>query len=285
MIGSALLALSVAAATPSRPASQLTIAPKPAAPQRAAAAASSLLDAAHAIRVGRLEQARLMIGRAVGAGANGREVDRLLADLAFASGNDDEALVRYRLLIAANPNDSILVERAGITALKLGDLLNASFYIERATKGPAPSWRAWNARGVVADLQRDFPAADAAYAQAARMAPRESEVTNNRGWSQLLRGDWAQAVGLFEQAVASDPASSRMANNLELARAALASELPQRKPGESDGSWAARLNDAGVAAQIMGDRQRAIAAFTQALDASGVWYARAANNLQAASAK
>ena len=279
MIGSALIALGVAAATPPPPASPPQSAPKP------AASAVSLNEAAHAIRVGRLEQARLMIGRAIGAGASGPPVDRLLAELAFASGKNDEALVRYRQLIAANPNDSILAERAGITALKLGDLAAAASYIERATKGPAPSWRAWNARGVVADLQRDFAAADAAYAEAARMAPSEAEIINNRGWSQLLRGDWAQAAGLFGQAVAADRNSTRMANNLELARAAMASDLPQRKPGESDGSWAARLNDAGMAAQIMGDRQRAIAAFTQALDASGVWYARAANNLQAASGK
>jgi hypothetical protein len=41
-----------------------------------------------------------------------------------------------------------------------------------------------------------------------------------------------------------------------------------------------RLNDAGVAAQLLGDRKRAIAAFTQALDASPVWYDRASNNLK-----
>ena len=30
----------------------------------------------------------------------------------------------------------------------------------------------------------------------------------------------------------------------------------------------------------MGDTKRAVAAFTQALEASGRWYARAANNLE-----
>jgi len=59
--------------------------------------------------------------------------------------------------------------------------------------------------------------------------------------------------------------------------------LPRRKPGEADSDWAARLNDAGVAAEALGDRKRAIAAFTQALEASGSWYERAANNLAGAS--
>ena len=54
-----------------------------------------------------------------------------------------------------------------------------------------------------------------------------------------------------------------------------------REPGESDSAWAARLNDAGVVSALIGDKRRATAAFTQALDVSGTWYSRAANNLEA----
>jgi Flp pilus assembly protein TadD len=267
MIWSVLIAASVATAAP--PSQQVTPLP-------------SLSEAEHAIRVGRLDQARLMVGRAVAAGVSGPQVDRVLADLAFASEKYDEALVRYRQLLASSTGDSVLAERAGISALKLGDMATAAPLIERAVKAAKPSWRAWNARAVVGDLQQDWNAADAAYAEAAKLAPHEADVMNNRGWSQLLRGDWKRAVGLFERAAELDPRSTRIANNLELARAALASNLPQRKAGEADHSWAARLNDAGMAAQLMGDRLRAVAAFTQALEASGTWYARAANNLQAA---
>lgn len=99
----------------------------------------------------------------------------------------------------------------------------------------------------------------------------------------LLRGDWAAAVPLFQKAVALDKDSERIANNLELAKAALAADLPRRRSGEANGDWAARLNDAGVAAELLGDKQRAVAAFTQALDASPVWYDRASNNLKALS--
>jgi tetratricopeptide (TPR) repeat protein len=241
-----------------------------------------LSEAEHAIDAGRLDQARLMIGRAIAAGVSGPQVDRILADLAFASAKYDEALIRYRQLLAANPNSSWFAERAGISALKQGDAETAQPFIDRATKAANPSWRAWNARGVIADLRQDWRAADAAFDEAGRLAPDEGDVVNNRGWSQLLRGDWKRAVGLFERAAALDPRSIRIANNLELARAAMAGDLPQRKVGETDRAWAARLNDAGMAAQAMGDRQRAVAAFTQALEASGTWYARAANNLQAA---
>jgi Flp pilus assembly protein TadD len=266
MIGLLLVAASVAAAAPQLP-------------------APSLAEAEHAIAAGRLEQARLMIGRALSAGVSGPQIERLLADLAYASGKNDEALSRYRQLLLATPNDSLMLERAGICALRLGDIQSASALIARATKAANASWRAWNARGVIADLRQDWTAADIAYAEAARLSGESAEVLNNEGWSLLLRGDWARATTLFERAAKLDRHSARIANNLELARTALAGDLPSRRPGESDRSWAERLNDAGMAARLLGDNQRAIAAFTQALRASGTWYDRAANNLQMASGK
>ena len=220
-----------------------------------------------------------MIGAAIMAGAKGQQIDRLSADLAFGSGNDAEALAKYQQLIASGNRSGLVAERAGIAALRMGDFDTGSPLIERATNGGGATWRGWNARGVIADRQADWATADLSYGRAAEMAPDRPEVMNNIGWSQLMRGNWAAAVEQFERAVAVGGGSPRTANNLELARAALASELPQRRAGESEIDWAARLNDAGVAAKIMGDQKRAIAAFTQALEASGRWYARAANNL------
>jgi Flp pilus assembly protein TadD len=240
-----------------------------------------IVGAERAVRANRLDQARLMIARAVGAGAAGRELDRVIADLAYASGRFDEAFARYQPLLKTSEPDQRLLEQAGTAALKLGDVKNASLLLSRATSVHGATWRAWNALGVVADLKSDWTTAEACYEEASRLAPSEVEPVNNRGWSHLLRGDWREALSLFETAVALDPKSARVANNLELARSVLAAELPSRRPGESDSSWAARLNDAGVAAAILGDKRRATAAFSKALDVSGTWYVRAANNLEA----
>jgi len=273
MIAAVAIAVSIASPAP---------APRASAPPSAAAPAPIIADTAHAIAVGRLEQARLMIGTLLSYGAKGPLIDRLVADFDFASGHYAEAGARYRQLLTASPANAYLCERAGIAALKLGSVAEAAPLIERATAAPDASWRAWNARGVIADMKGDWTDADAAFSRAAELAPGQADVLNNRGWSQLMRGNWKDAEVLFEQAVAAQPTSPRIANNLELARAALATELPQRLPGESDRDWAARLNDAGVASEILGDRKRAMAAFTQALETSGSWYERAANNLKAA---
>ena len=243
--------------------------------------ANALSEARHAIDAGRLDQARKMIANALAAGATGIPVERLLADLAFKSGRDAEALARYQSLLAKFPTDSLLAERAGIAALKTGNPA-ADVLLDRATVSPSASWRAWNARGVAADFRHDWAAADFAYSEAVRRAPDKAEVHNNRGWSKLLRGDWSDGLKLLKEAAKLDPGSTRIANNLELARTALAENLPRRRAGESDSDWAARLNDAGVAARLRGDKARAVAAFSQAIEARDIWYERAANNLAVA---
>ena len=274
MIGALLLALTSVTASPAPVAA-------PTAPT--ASPASLIGDAHHAITVGRLEEARLLIGRAVASGATGPALERVLADLAYRKGNFQEAVNRYKHLAQIGQKDPQLCEMGALAALHLGLWVTAKPFADCAISSSKSSWRAWNARGVIADFERDWTTADTSYARAHNLAPDEAEVINNEGWSHLLRGDWAGALPFLEQAAKLDPSSQRMANNLDLAQAAIATGLPERRAGESDASWAQRLNDAGVVAELGGDRNKAIAAFTRALHASGVWYARASNNLEAVS--
>lgn len=242
-------------------------------------AVQPLGEATHAIEAGRLDQARIMIGNAVRTGAKGPAVDRLIADLAFESGEWASALAQYEALLIVVPGDPALAERAALAAIRIGDMTRAGRHAATATASPQASWRAWNARGIVADHQGRWDDADAAYAKALALSPDRPEVLNNMGWSLLVRGRWDEALALLERAAAGDPKSQRIADNLELARAALSEDLPRRRPGEDDGEWAARLNDAGVIARVRGERGKAIAAFTQAIRARSQWFERAANNL------
>lgn len=240
-------------------------------------------DASHAIQAGRLEEAKLLIARAIAAGFTGAPIERLTADLDFASGRYSQALTAYQHLAGSPSKLTSDCEKGAISALELGRTGDAKPLVSCAVAAPHPSWRSWNARGVLADFTGDWATADDSYARAHQLAPNEARVVNNQGWSKLLRGEWAAAVPFLEQAVTLDPKSERAGNNLELARAALAGDLPRRRAGESERDWAMRLNDAGVAAELLGDKKRAIAAFTQALDASPSWYDRASNNLKALS--
>lgn len=259
----------------------LALALLPAAAASAAAAVETSVKAVErAIESGRWEQARLMIADLVRAGAGEEILAPLMADLAFAAGENDRASALYRSLLARAPGNRLWCERAMIAALKLGKVEDAREVAACATGGEHRSWRAWNASGVLADLAGDWESAEASYRSALEADGRNPVVLNNMGYSLLLRGDWAKSIDLFRQALDLDPTATRIANNLELATTALAENLPRRHSGESADDWAARLNDAGMAALILGDRQRATAAFAQALEASTTLYRRAANNLE-----
>lgn len=243
------------------------------------AATPSLIEAGRAIENGRLDQARAMLGAAIGVGAKGEPVDRLLADLEYASGKYDRAFGYYKTLLIAHPDEALLLERAGISALRLGKIDEAVGLLDRGTQVPGAGWRAWNARGVAADRQGRWDEALAAYDRAEALSANHAEVSNNRGWSLMLQGEWDRALAAFERAAAIDPNLPRLANNLGLARDAVAVGLPPRRPGENDDAYSARLNDVGVIAQAAGEPTKAKAAFTQALQLRSRWYALAADNL------
>ena len=245
---------------------------------------AALNEIEHAMAAGRVHQAKSMLAAAVAEGAKGPAVERLQADVAYASGFNAEALARYRALLQLHPNNAEILERAASAALKANDSAQAKALAERAIATGQASWRAWNVRGVIADLEGDFTQADSAYARALATGPAQSETLNNIGWSRILRGDWEGAIAPLEKAVSLMPGMPRAANNLELARAAIDIDLPKRRAGESVESWTGRLNDAGVAARHRGDRARAIAAFARAIEAREKWYKRAARNLEATNA-
>jgi tetratricopeptide (TPR) repeat protein len=134
---------------------------------------------------------------------------------------------------------------------------------------------------VASDRLRDWPGAERAYSAALSADPKQAAVWNNLGWSLMLRGRWADAVGPLTKAAALGPSEPRIAANLDLARSAVEGQLPRRRAGESGAAFAARLNDAGVMARLGGDPGRAAAAFAQALEASDRWFSPAAENLAA----
>lgn len=239
----------------------------------------SVTEADRALRMGRPEQARLMIRTAVAAGTSGNAVDRLLADLAFTERRWEEASARYRAILDGGCKEPLVLERVGVSALQQGRLAEAIRYLRQAVRLPGANWSAWNALGVAADRQLDWAGADQAYRAGLKIAPDNPMLLNNLGWSLLLRGEWYQAHRRLAAAAAQHPGDPRVLANLELALAALSEQLPARRGGETNADFAARLNDAGVVALRQGNRMKAAAAFSRAIEAHDRWFNRAANNL------
>ena len=71
------------------------------------AAQLSLAEAGRAIAAGRLDQAKAMLSEAVAAGVKGDPVDRLLADLALARGENDKAIADFQKTVELSEGDSL----------------------------------------------------------------------------------------------------------------------------------------------------------------------------------
>lgn len=75
---------------------------------------------------------------------------------------------------------------------------------------------AWLGLAASYDRLRRFDLADRAYAQAVRIVGDTPEIMNNRGFSYLLRGDYARARRTLEAAKARAPDNPYIRNNLDL---------------------------------------------------------------------
>lgn len=245
-----------------------------------AAVLGPLDEAEAALVAGRIEQASKMVQQLASEGVSGPRFERLRAGQALAAGRDSEALARFGNLAYRPDSRASDREGAAIAAYRLGKKSDARQWTAQAMAMRGASWRAFNLCGVLADEAADFARAEDCYAKADALSPGRSEVANNRGWSRLLRGDWAGAATGFAAALAIDPGDRVARSNLDLARAALANDLPSRSESESDADYGRRLNDAGVMAAAAGQRERALAAFASSIDIRPTWSAIAAQNLE-----
>lgn len=256
------------------PAAELAAASAPPGPQ-----ALAMLDAA--IAEGRMDDARSLIARMWASGAP--EVALRAAELALASGSLPEAAEGFSSLatgLLANPAlQGPALQGLGITRLKQGRIAEAATALDQAVAADAGLARAWNARAVIADRQRDWATADAAYARAIAAQPGEAAWLANRGWSHLLRGHHVAAEQDLVAALALKADLVPARTNLALARAMQGRYQDAFRQTDKK-TLAADLNTVGYAAMARGDLSVAEAYFNRALSLNPQFDRAAWANLQ-----
>ena len=88
---------------------------------------------------------------------------------------------------------------------------------------------AWLGLGSVHDELGRFDLADLDYAQVKKLSGTTPELLNDRGYSYMLRGDFARSRRLFLRARAMDPTNTFIVNNLHI----LAEREAQKRPSKS----------------------------------------------------
>jgi Tfp pilus assembly protein PilF len=137
---------------------------------------------------------------------------------------------------------------------------------------------------LIADHERRWEAADAAYERAEKLTTNPAEVLNNWGVSKLSRKEFAEAEELFQRAVSFDSGLFRAKNNLAIARGLQGNYQLPIVP-LSDTEQAVVLNNLGLVALQNGETDVARGLFAAAVEAHPKYYEAAADRLAALEAK
>jgi Flp pilus assembly protein TadD len=167
----------------------------------------------------------------------------------------------------------------GVAYAEMGRGDDAVTALKAAVAEDPSLWRAWNGLAVEADRRHDFAEAETNYAAALKAPGVKPVVLNNRGYSRLLQGRYADASADFVRALEIDPGLSEARTNLRLSLAMQGryDQATQVSGVEDRGTV---LNNAGFAAVLRGDYPAAEKLFQQAVDARGNAYGRALENLK-----
>lgn len=233
----------------------------PAVAQNAPVSPLGLIDAA--IADGRLADAEEIIRRAP-LEARDPELQLRQAEIALAAGGMAEAITGFGLLIDELAVAARAHQGLGISRLRRDQLPEAATELDTAIRLDPTLLRAHRARAAVADRQRDWKRADAAYAAALALKADDAATLSNRGWSRLLRGEHALAEADLTAALVLDPGLKVAAGNLRLAKA-MQGRYEDAFQGSTPVTLAADLNTVGFAAMSRGDLDIAEAYFRRAL--------------------
>lgn len=199
--------------------------------------------------------------------------------LALAEGRNDFAYAVLAELHREAPSDCRVGAGAGTAAARLGNAHAAIGLLEDATRQCPGSWESWNALGIAHDLERDWASSGRAYAKALALDPGNARILNNYGYSLFLQHQYEAAVDLFHKAADIDPHNLRIANNLDIALASLGSELAPAGANIDPDRLAERLNNAGYAAYLAGDKRAARAYLSRSIMMRPTYFEKAASNL------
>ena len=115
--------------------------------------------------------------------------------------------------VGKDPNDDVSLGKKHYHA---GNFGNAERHFRRAVEQYPKDAEAWVGLAASYDRLKRFDLADRAYAQATKLIGDTPELLNNKGYSLLLRGDYARAKTVLLRALALAPDNPYIRNNLDL---------------------------------------------------------------------
>lgn len=232
-----------------------------------------------AIAEQRLVDASRWLDEALLTGAQDPKLWLARGELNLARGRFVTAVEHFQRAQTEPTTRAAALEGEAIALLSAGQTQQASNALKSAVAENPNAWRAWNALGSLHDQQQQWQEAQSAYDKALIASDDAAIVLNNRGYSLLLQGQREAAIRDFTAALRKQPALVSALGNLRLALA-LGGDYERAIAGGSPKDQAALLNNAGFAATVRGDLDKANELLSSALRTRTNYYDRAAENLK-----
>jgi tetratricopeptide (TPR) repeat protein len=186
----------------------------------------------------------------------------------------------FNQALSFDPEHAPSYEELGLLYVGLGQPEAAIKQLTRATEIDPKRWRAFNALGVLADMDKRYAEAVALYKLALVGNPNSAMLMNNIGYSHYLSGDLQGATNWFDAAIQAEPGYAPAVRNLGLlyARQGWYAEAVStfKRVAEDPEAY----NDVGYLAMRNGDYDEASKLLANAIRLSPVYYVIAYENLE-----
>jgi Tfp pilus assembly protein PilF len=205
-----------------------------------------------AVEDGRYEDARLLLERALLAQPDHPRALLAMAEIRLAYKDFESAGKSFGALTDRPDVAAPAQQGLGIALLLQGRDKEAERALGQAVTLDAALWRAWNALGSYYDRQGAWERATESYGRALALQPDSAILHNNRGFSNLLRRNFEEAIADFSAALRLDPNLVPARENLRLALA-WTGQYQQALFGVPQVDIGRALNNVGFVALLRGD--------------------------------
>jgi Flp pilus assembly protein TadD len=200
-------------------------------------------------------------------------------------GQSERALHAYLSVIALDPVHAEAREGAGLEHLALKDFEAAREQLTQAVELDPQRWRSRNALGIIADRNGDHTEAIAHYEAALAINPGSPLLLNNLGYSRYLANDIEQAALDFYAATELDHGYKPAWSNLAMTYAQRGWYRVAVETLLEASDKATAYNDVGYIALTRNDLVEAEQLLSEAVRLSPIYYPIAHQNLEAVRAK
>lgn len=239
----------------------------------------AVFKAENAMQSGKMDLAQLYYVKAYNLAPKNIQILQKMADLYSKIKKYDLVELSLKLILEQKPDDIATIERYGMLLLKRGNYSEAEKNL-RLVISQQPNWRAYNALGIIANLQGNVHQAESYFKMADRHSPNSPELLNNIGFALYSAKNLNQAALFYHKALEINPNYKKAIYNLGLLHAHLKNYEEAYVAFAKVASTAEANNNTGYIAMMNGDYDVANRYLQEAIRISPQYYKKANDNLK-----